>query len=241
MKQIIIIAGPNGAGKTTFAQEFLPKEASCFDFINADLIAAGLSPFHPERVAIQAGRLMLKRIDDLVASGESFALETTLATRIYLRMIPRWQAAGYSVQLVFFKLPDPNFAAQRVAQRVALGGHAIPEETIHRRFARGLENLRQHYIRLVDEWALYEASETPPQLIEAGVHPDTPQLMEEAAPYSRKSPEPDASPRPERSEFVIGTAAALRRASEKAIARALAAGLEPVVAEKRRVMPEHDQ
>lgn len=97
MKKILIIAGPNGAGKTTFATEFLPNEADCQEFVNADLIAAGISPFQPERVAFAAGRLMLARIQDLVGSGRSFAFETTLSTRAYLRMIPRWRRAGYQV------------------------------------------------------------------------------------------------------------------------------------------------
>ena len=149
MPRIIIIAGPNGAGKTTFAEEFLPMEAACFEFINADRIAAGLSPFRPERVAIRAGRITLHRIHELAEAREDFALETTLATRGYLKMIPRWQDEGYTVQLYFLKLPSPDFAVRRVAQRVRLGGHFISENTIRQRFARGRRNFNDFYLEMV--------------------------------------------------------------------------------------------
>ncbi|MCC5788135.1 MAG: AAA family ATPase [Opitutales bacterium] len=228
MKKILIIAGPNGAGKTTFAEEFLPNEAACLEFVNADLIAAGISPFQPEKVAILAGRIMLLRIKELAASGKSFGFETTLASRSYVRMIPEWKLAGYQVRLCFLKLPDPDIALRRVAQRVALGGHSIPEETIRRRYARGWENLRNRYLKLVDQWALYDASKTPPMLIETGENPSDPKLMEDATPYPDRS---DQSGRvqPLNIPDFIGAEAALRRASAKAIARARAAGLEPVV------------
>jgi len=137
VKKILIIAGPNGAGKTTFATEFLPNEAACPEFVNADLIAAGLSPFQPEQAALAAGRLMLARINALVAAGKSFAFETTLATRSWIREIPIWQSRGYLVKLYFLRLPNPDFAIRRVEERVRLGGHAIPPETVRRRFARG--------------------------------------------------------------------------------------------------------
>ena len=168
MKKILIIAGPNGAGKTTFAEEFLPNEAGCPEFVNADLIAAGLSPFQPDQVAFAAGRLMLERIADLVAAGKSFAFETTLATRGYLRLIPAWQDAGYQVKLCFLKLPDSGFAIKRVAQRVRLGGHDIPPDTIRRRFERGWANLQNDYVGIVDEWAIYDSSQVPPVLLESG-------------------------------------------------------------------------
>jgi predicted ABC-type ATPase len=124
--KIIIIAGPNGAGKTTFAREFLPQEAGCPVFVNADLIAAGLSPFAPERAAIQAGRLMLEAIAQHVAQRESFAFETTLSGRGYARQIPQWQQLGYHVKLFFLSLPSADMAVQRVAERVRQGGHDIP-------------------------------------------------------------------------------------------------------------------
>jgi predicted ABC-type ATPase len=104
-KKIVIIAGPNGAGKTTFAREFLPREADCPDFINVDLIAAGLSPFDPNRAALRAGRLMLQEIHRRAGAGESFAFETTLSGRNYARLIPRWRKAGYHVKLIFLSLP----------------------------------------------------------------------------------------------------------------------------------------
>ncbi|MCH8473617.1 MAG: AAA family ATPase [Opitutales bacterium] len=228
MKKILIIAGPNGAGKTTFAEEFLPNEAVCLEFVNADLIAAGISPFQPEKVAFMAGRIMLQRIKELAASGKSFGIETTLANRSYVRMIPLWKSAGYQVRLCFLKLPDPDFAVRRVAQRVALGGHAIPQETIRRRYARGWENLQNLYLKLVNQWALYDALKTPPMLIETGENPSDSNLMEDASPYPDRS---DQSGRvqPLNIPDFIGAEAALRRASAKAIARARAAGLEPVV------------
>ena len=129
--KIIIIAGPNGAGKTTFAREFLPQEAGCPVFVNADLIAAGLSPFAPERAAIQAGRLMLEAIAQHVARRESFAFETTLSGKAYARQIPRWRQLGYCVELFFLSLPLVDMAVQRVAERVRQGGHDIPEATAY--------------------------------------------------------------------------------------------------------------
>lgn len=132
--RIIIIAGPNGAGKTTFAREFLPNEADCPVFVNADLIAAGLAPFAPEAVAAQAGRLMLRELSRHFAARQSFAFETTLAGRGYLNHIVRWQAAGYRVKLIFLQLNNADEAISRVAQRVRQGGHNIPEPVIRRRF-----------------------------------------------------------------------------------------------------------
>ncbi len=136
-----MIAGPNGAGKSTFAEELLPNEAGCPEFVNAYLIAAGLSPFQPEQAALAAGRLMLQRIADLGAAGKRFAFETTLSTRSWLRLIPGWKSLGYRLKLYYLSLPDPDFALRRVDARIRLGGHAIPLETVRRRFARGLENL----------------------------------------------------------------------------------------------------
>ena len=128
--KVIIIAGPNGAGKTTFAQEFLPNEAACPVFVNADLIAAGLAPFAPETAAVQAGRLMLDELERHFLSRQSFAFETTLSGRAYLHHIARWKAAGYRVELIFLRLQSANEAVARVAQRVIQGGHDIPEDVI---------------------------------------------------------------------------------------------------------------
>ncbi|CAI07321.1 conserved hypothetical protein [Aromatoleum aromaticum EbN1] len=165
-RKVIIIAGPNGAGKTTFAREFLPNEAGCPVFVNADLIAAGLAPFAPETAAVQAGRLMLEELKRHFAARESFAFETTLSGRGYLRHIVRWQSAGYRVKLIFLQLAQPDEAVARVAQRVKQGGHNIPEEVIRRRFAAGLANFSEHYAPLVDAWALYDNSGPSPVLLD---------------------------------------------------------------------------
>lgn len=164
-KRIVIIAGPNGAGKTTFAREFLPNEAHCPIFVNADLIAAGLSPFEPERVAFKAGRLMLKEIGSHASRGESFAFETTLSGLTYAHMIPRWQQAGYIVKLIFLSLPDVEIALARVAARVIQGGHNVAEPVIRRRFAAGIKNL-ERYKLLVNGWQLYDNSASPPDLLD---------------------------------------------------------------------------
>ncbi len=162
---IIIIAGPNGAGKTTFAREFLPQEASCLTFINADLIAQGLSPFRPDDAAVRAARLMLEMIADCVKRGESFAIETTLSGRTYARMIPQWKQAGFRVALFFLQLPSEDLAVARVAGRVAQGGHDIPEVVIRRRFHAGISNFHALYKPLVDDWRLYDNSGERPILI----------------------------------------------------------------------------
>lgn len=164
-KKIIIIAGPNGAGKTTFARSFLPEEAQCPNFINADLIAAGLSPFAPETAALKAGRLMLEEIDALAQSGESFAFETTLSGRGYLRHIMQWRKLSYHVSLYFLALPNVETAIRRVAERVQQGGHNIPEPVIRRRFASGLSNFEQHYKLLVDTWVMYDNAGIEPLLL----------------------------------------------------------------------------
>lgn len=197
--------------------------------MNADLIAAGLSPFQPDKVAFTAGRLMLARIDELVAADTSFALETTLSSRLYLRLIPKWQEAGYRVKLYFLRLPDPDFAINRVEQRVRLGGHDIPQETIRRRFSRGCDNFCKHYQGLVDEWSIYDGAENPPQLLDSGDNHSPDKLMEESTEY-RASGQTAHPVKPLNDPDFIGAEAALKRGSAKAVARALAAGLEPVVA-----------
>lgn len=166
--KIIIIAGPNGAGKTTFARAFLPDEAQCLHFINADLIAAGLSPFAPELAAVKAGRLMLQEIAACAAKGESFAFETTLSGVAYLRHIREWRQAGYHVSLFFLGLPSAEVAIARVAERVRQGGHDIPEAVIRRRFAAGKANFARDYRAAVDAWALYDNSGDEPVMIEWG-------------------------------------------------------------------------
>lgn len=170
-KKIVIIAGPNGAGKTTFAREFLPHEADCPDFINADLIAAGISPFDPDRAAIRAGRLMLFEIKRRIVRCESFAFETTLSGRYYASLIPNWREAGYHVKLIFLNLPNPELAIARVAARVSQGGHHVPELVVRRRFDSGLKNFHDIYKLLVNSWVLYDNSAEKPRLIEMGDNP----------------------------------------------------------------------
>jgi len=170
-KKIIIIAGPNGAGKTTFARTFLPQEASVLRFINADLIAAGLSPFSPEKMAIRAGRLMLEEIAACVFRGESFAFETTLSGLGWQRHIQRWRYAGYQIVLCFLSLRTAELAILRVAERVRQGEHNIAEHVIRRRFISGLDNFNKHYKYCVNQWALYENSGNPPILLASGENP----------------------------------------------------------------------
>ena len=165
-KKILIIAGPNGAGKTEFATEFLPNEADCPTFINADLIASGLNPFRPERSAVRAGRLMVDMIDLYVRSGDSFAFETTLSGRGLARLIPCWREQGYWVQLYFLRLPSPDMAVARVRNRVREGGHNVPEDVIRRRFDAGWRNFEQIYRELVDEWVLFDSADSAPALVD---------------------------------------------------------------------------
>jgi predicted ABC-type ATPase len=166
-KKIIIIAGPNGAGKTTFAKNFLPQEAHTFRFINADLIAAGLAPFNPESVAFKAARLMLNELDEYTKAGESFAFETTLSGTHYLQRIQEWKDLGYAIKLWFIALSSPELAISRVVERVAQGGHNIPEEVIRRRYRAGLENLPK-YQKVVKSWVLLNGDKTPPEQIDQG-------------------------------------------------------------------------
>jgi predicted ABC-type ATPase len=170
-KRILILAGPNGAGKTTFAREFLVREVSCPAFLNADLIAAGLSPFDPARAALRAGRLMLELIAEHVARGESFAFETTLAGRNFARAIDQWRSVGYRVSLIFLALPSAELAIERVAERVRQGGHSVPDEVVRRRFRRGRDHFEALYKPLVDAWMLYDNAGEAPILIASGDKP----------------------------------------------------------------------
>lgn len=166
--RIVIIAGPNGAGKTTFASEFLPQEAGCPDFINADLIARGFSPFAPETAAFEAGKVMLSMMATRVKSRRSFAFETTLSGLGYARSIPRWRRAGYHVKMIFLSLPSVELALARIRARVAQGGHDVPEAVVRRRFGRGLKNFDQIYSGLVNAWVLYDNSGSAPKLVSSG-------------------------------------------------------------------------
>ncbi len=164
-KQLYIIAGCNGAGKTTASFTILPEVLDCKEFVNADEIAKGLSPFQPESVAMQAGRIMLARMDELLQKGETFAFETTLATKSYKQKIEWAQANGYEVTLLFFWLCNVAMAKERVAQRVAEGGHSIPSETIERRYHNGITNLFAIYMDMVDICYIFDNSEGRKELI----------------------------------------------------------------------------
>jgi predicted ABC-type ATPase len=163
--RLYIIAGPNGAGKTTFAREFLPQYAGCKEFVNADLIAQGLSPFSPEAAAFRAGRLMLEQIRLLGQRRCDFAFETTLSGKTYLPLLRELQGNGYSVHLFYLWLPSVELALARVAERVRQGGHDVPEDVVRRRFDKGLRNLFQFYRPLLDSWMIFDNSTDMPRLI----------------------------------------------------------------------------
>ena len=160
-KGLYIIAGPNGAGKTTASLDVLPSLLECDEFVNADEIAKGLSPFHPEAVAIEAGKLQLKRIEWLLEQNKTFAIETTLATRSYISLVRRAKSQGYKVTLIFLALKSTESAEARVKKRVKQGGHDIPTPIIRRRFVSGLSNFFRLYKDLVDEWLLIDNTDTP--------------------------------------------------------------------------------
>ena len=165
-KKCYIIAGPNGAGKTTFANEFLPVEAECLNFINADLIAQGLSPFRPNKVAVEAGRLMIQHINDCVKRNEPFAFETTLSGKGYIKKIKDWKAKQYEIIIYYLKVPSVEFAIERVKLRVAQGGHNVPEQDIIRRFGRSWINFQQIYKSLADSWIVFDTSGNQPIILD---------------------------------------------------------------------------
>lgn len=174
---LYIIAGCNGAGKTTASMVVLPEILNCKEFVNADEIAKGLSPFNPEEMAIEAGWLMLQRVDYLMSKKETFAIETTLATRSYRNWVLRAKKNGYIVILLFFWLPSPEIAETRVAQRVASGGHNIPKEVIHRRYWHGLQNLFNIFISIVDKWSLYDNSDSMRPIVEGNKIVDSQKII----------------------------------------------------------------
>jgi predicted ABC-type ATPase len=165
MKKLYIIAGCNGAGKTTASYTILPEILDCDEFVNADEIAKGLSPFRPEKAGIQAGRLMLQRIKSLITKEQDFAFETILATKSYKNFVADAQANGYSVTLIFFYLSSQDLAVKRVETRVKEGGHDIPENVIRRRYENGLKKFFNIYSSIVDEWMFIENSGEPYKLI----------------------------------------------------------------------------
>ncbi len=168
MSQLYIIAGCNGAGKTTASLTVLPEMLNCKEFVNADLIAYGLSPLNPEGVAVAAGRLMLSRIRELMKENKDFALETTLSTRSYVQLIHNAREQGYTVTLLFFWLFSSEEAVMRVAERVRNGGHHIPEDVVQRRYIRGIGNFKELYKDLVDTWLFFDNSDNQPDLIAKG-------------------------------------------------------------------------
>jgi predicted ABC-type ATPase len=170
MANLYIIAGCNGAGKTTASFTILPEMLNCKEFVNADSIAAGLSPFNPESVAIEAGRLMLSRIHELMKTRVDFAFETTLATRSYVSLVKTAQEHGYDVTLLFIWLDSPTTAIQRVADRVNEGGHNIPDNVIERRYYRGIFNLINLYIPICNRWIVVNNKDVVPELVAKGAH-----------------------------------------------------------------------
>ncbi|MEB3343444.1 zeta toxin family protein [Okeania sp.] len=165
MPEIYVIGGANGSGKTTVAKKLLPNVLDIFEYVNADEIATGLSPFNAESVAIQAGRLMLERLKTLVKEKLDFAFETTLAARNFAHFLRNCKADGYTINLIYFWLQTPELAIERVQRRVDSGGHNIPIEVIRRRYERGKKNLIQLYLPLCDSWIVYNNSEDNPQLV----------------------------------------------------------------------------
>ena len=168
MKRLYIISGCNGAGKTTASYTILPEMLDCNEFVNADEIAKGLSPFNPNEVAIKAGRLMLTRIDELLENGVDFAFETTLATRSYVNTVKKAQEKGYLVTVLYFWLNSPELAVERVRIRVKEGGHNIPEKTIRRRYDLGISNMFNLYIPVADYWMFIDNSKTPFEILAEG-------------------------------------------------------------------------
>lgn len=162
----IVIAGPNGAGKTTFAREYLPGIARVLHFVNADLIAGGLSPLKPELAAIAAARIVLREIDRLAIERVDFAFETTLSGRTYLRRMETWKRAGYRIEIVYLRLGSVDLALRRIEVRVRQGGHDVPKRDVLRRFKRGWENFQKTYQPMAESWAVYDNSGASPQLLE---------------------------------------------------------------------------
>lgn len=165
MKDIFVIGGPNGAGKTTTANELLPTGVKLNEFLNADEIARGLSPFDPDSTAVAAGRIMIERIAELVAAGKSFAFETTCAGHRQAKLLRSCRDAGYRIMFTYLWLPSPEFAVARVAKRVAAGGHRIPDSVIRRRYFAGLSTMRHVFVPLADAALIYDNSDVRPVLI----------------------------------------------------------------------------
>jgi predicted ABC-type ATPase len=167
-KNVYIIAGPNGSGKTTFARQFLPEYIHCPNFVNADFIAQGLSPFEPRTAAIKAGKLVLQQIDEYAERGEDFGFETTLSGKSYANILRSLKYKGYNLHLYFLWVPNPELAIARIKERVAEGGHNVPAEDVRRRFIRGIHNFFNLYRPLFDSWLLFDNSKTAHAIIARG-------------------------------------------------------------------------
>ncbi len=165
MPNIYLIAGCNGAGKTTASNTMLPGMLKCKEFVNADSIAAGISPFQPESVSFEAGRVMLQRIEQLVKAKVDFAIETTLSSRNYLLKVKEWQKQGYEIILIYFWINSPSLAIERIKDRVKKGGHSVPEEIVIRRYYRGIKNLFKYYLQICDYWFVIDNSGTSPEIV----------------------------------------------------------------------------
>ena len=164
-KNVYIIAGPNGSGKTTFANKFLPDYAECPNFVNADLIAQGLSPFSPRTAAIKAGRLVLAQIHEFAEKGVDFGFETTLSGKSYVRLLKKLKEERYKLHLFFLWIPGPQLAIERIKERVSEGGHDVPVQDIRRRFDRSIANFFKLYQPLLDSWIVFNNSDIIPTLI----------------------------------------------------------------------------
>lgn len=168
MPRLFIIAGCNGAGKTTASYTLLPELLNCEEYVNSDEIAKGLSPFRPSLAAIQASKIMMERIHELIDEGKSFGIETTLSTKTLAKIAVDAQKRGYKVNIIFFWLRIPELAIERVKLRVASGGHDVPEETIRRRFGLGLDNLFKLYLPICDYWMILDNSNSPSRIVAEG-------------------------------------------------------------------------